>query len=1198
MRFKRNGFLWIGLSILLLLPIYFQSFFNFYPPSKQYESFLEKLEDKSEFAQRRLTQIAQWEQKEQINRHLEEILSDFRERNISYFILEENKLSFWSENSTGIPEVEKLIEKKDFYQSEHSYYKKELLSEKSKTYIALIQLYRNYPIENSYLQKSFPKDFQQPSLQRVGKDKTPYPIVFEKNVPAQFYLEFNQQSKQKHEHSLLLIFFSLGLITMMVYFFKAAPKNQPKRSLYFIFCALLLRFFFFFFSPEIFADLPFFQPHKLAFSSFIPSIGDFFLHLTALFIIIYQINLLGDRLKSKWITICYFMLSFFFAYLSIELIQLSISGSQINFKLNNFFNLSFYSLVSLVCFCLVFIITVILFHRSFKWCYQLNMHKGIPVLLGLIYLLIIAAIIDEGWIYLWCIPVVIIFILDFHYKMLKKINLSLIIIALCSGTIAFWINHEVAKKDYQQAKNVMLKLAEERDPVVEYLFNEIQNDIAEDQFLKSKLPDYWDEKEQVDAYIMEHYFDSYWDRYNINLSLCQSTDYLYLNDQERSLSCFEYFKNRIRQEGDMVSSKNLFRLQNLAGRIDYIGEIPLENDTASALLFIEFNTNYFSQNEGYPELLLDDKSRGNKPNLSNYSYAVYHFGKLVFQNGDYNYTLSPKINELTEKGIYRYQTENFHHIAYQKHQNTLIILSSQLSSLVDFLTAFTYLLIIFSAIFFLFSFSFKSFFVHFTPNLNDFSVKIQIFLIASLLAALIFVGIGSSYYIKKQYQEKNIGNLKEKIRSIRLEFESKIGSEEVLTEDKEFKNLLSRFSVQLSNVFYTDINFYDLNGELYLSSRPEIFDKGLQSRRMNPSAFEKMTDSEKSEWVQKEKIGKLEYLSAYIPFVNYENKLIAYLNLPYFVKQGRLEEEISNFLVSVINIYAGIFVLTLFISLLLINQLSRPLLLIRKQISRLKLGSSIELIEWNSEDEIGALVKEYNRIAIELNESAEQLAKTERESAWREMAKQVAHEIKNPLTPMKLSIQHLQLASKSKLPDINERIKKTTETLIQQIEILNRIASAFSAFAKLPEKDLKAIDLIPLIKNVIGLYASDATIQFEQNLKPEQAIIRADKDQLLRLLNNLIKNAIQASEDKKSPLIKLSIEQNEKYFILKITDNGVGIPESKLEKIFEPNFTTKTSGTGLGLAMSKNIVEQMNGEIKASSKEGEWTTLEICFPIA
>ncbi|GAG47127.1 unnamed protein product, partial [marine sediment metagenome] len=229
-----------------------------------------------------------------------------------------------------------------------------------------------------------------------------------------------------------------------------------------------------------------------------------------------------------------------------------------------------------------------------------------------------------------------------------------------------------------------------------------------------------------------------------------------------------------------------------------------------------------------------------------------------------------------------------------------------------------------------------------------------------------------------------------------------------------------------------------------------VFDVGLTSKKMNQEAFYQIGFNKETVFTHQENIGKLGYLSTYAQFKNKEGKPLAYINLPYFAKQSALETEISTFLVAFINIYVLIFVLSIIIAMIISNYFTQPLKLIQSKLRNVKLGKSNELIHWEERDEIGALVGEYNRMIGELSKSAELLAKSERESAWREMAKQVAHEIKNPLTPMKLSLQHMQRTWKDKSPNWDKNFESMSSTLIEQINALSTIANEFSNFAKMP----------------------------------------------------------------------------------------------------------------------------------------------------
>jgi nitrogen fixation/metabolism regulation signal transduction histidine kinase len=335
-----------------------------------------------------------------------------------------------------------------------------------------------------------------------------------------------------------------------------------------------------------------------------------------------------------------------------------------------------------------------------------------------------------------------------------------------------------------------------------------------------------------------------------------------------------------------------------------------------------------------------------------------------------------------------------------------------------------------------------------------------------------------------------------------------------------------------------------------------------------------------------------------VPFYNNKAQLIAYLNLPYFAKEGELKKELTLFLMAFINIYVFLIAISVIIALLVAGRITRPLAIIRDKISHVKLGRKNEKIDWLRKDEIGNLINEYNRMIDELAQSAELLARSERESAWREMAKQVAHEIKNPLTPMKLSIQHLERAWKDGVPDWGQRLERFTKTVVAQIDNLSAIATEFSDFAKMPRAENGKVDLYKIIGDVAGLYGDLSNIRITiipEN--PQPFYIMADEKQILRVMNNLVKNSVQAIGKDENGLIAISIVKQDDNFSVSITDNGCGIPSDMTSKIFTPNFSTKTEGMGLGLAMVKSIIENSGGSIRFESEEGRGTTFTFSLPV-
>jgi len=301
-----------------------------------------------------------------------------------------------------------------------------------------------------------------------------------------------------------------------------------------------------------------------------------------------------------------------------------------------------------------------------------------------------------------------------------------------------------------------------------------------------------------------------------------------------------------------------------------------------------------------------------------------------------------------------------------------------------------------------------------------------------------------------------------------------------------------------------------------------------------------------------------------------------------------------------LNVYVFLLLIAGSIAILIANSITKPLSKIGEKLKQFKLGGKNEPLEWNSKDELGALIEDYNRMIQKLKDSAVMLAKSEREGAWREMAKQVAHEIKNPLTPMKLSIQYLQRAHQSgrNPEDLGDLITRVTHTLIEQIDNLAAIATEFSTFAKMPQAQNQQISLNQLVGSVYELFRqrggeTSVSIQMiEKNLN-----VIADKNHLLRVLNNLIKNAIQAIPEDRHGIISIELKKEDNNAVIIVTDNGTGISEEKRDKVFVPNFTTKSSGTGLGLAMSKNIIESFYGSIYFETEVNVGTSFFVKLPI-
>ena len=300
-----------------------------------------------------------------------------------------------------------------------------------------------------------------------------------------------------------------------------------------------------------------------------------------------------------------------------------------------------------------------------------------------------------------------------------------------------------------------------------------------------------------------------------------------------------------------------------------------------------------------------------------------------------------------------------------------------------------------------------------------------------------------------------------------------------------------------------------------------------------------------------------------------------------------------------INLYLILFLASVIVAVVLSNRITQPLSLIRENLRGIQLGKKSEQIHYQAKDEIGALVREYNHKVDELAESAELLARSERESAWREMAKQIAHEIKNPLTPMKLNIQYLQRAKEEGNEHYDDFFERVTRNLIEQIDTLSGIATEFSNFAQIPKAKNEFFNLIEVIENICSLFEPNQNLQFtiEKNQQSNISIF-ADKEQFSRAILNLIKNGIQAIPADQIGEIRISVKKEKSIALLAISDNGAGISPEAEENLFQPNFTTKTSGMGLGLSIVKNIINNFGGKIWYTTKLNEGTTFYIEIPLS
>jgi len=594
-----------------------------------------------------------------------------------------------------------------------------------------------------------------------------------------------------------------------------------------------------------------------------------------------------------------------------------------------------------------------------------------------------------------------------------------------------------------------------------------------------------------------------------------------------------------------------------------------------------------------------------------YSYGIYNQG--ILSTGPYNkYPFSTIIDtsEIPTSNIQKKIKSNATELWYRASNNKTIVIAREKATPIEAITLFSYIFCIF--LFLVGILNLLILFLRIGGNLGQFrrilewNIRTQIhgtIIFISILSFVIIAIATISFFIFR-YEQNNKDRLARTMKVMTKEMEKRLDSRRALDDrvaiyDSIDNDEIEKLVNEVAEIHNVTVNVYDTLGKLHVTSESLIYREGFLSERMDPLAFYHLSRNHEVQRVQKERLADISYMSIYAPLRGTDDGIAyAYINIPFFLSQQELKQEISNFLVTIINLNAFIFLIAGVIALFITNRVTRSFSLISEKMKEVNLGKTNEEIAWKRNDEIGGLVREYNKMVKKLEVSADALAKSEREGAWREMARQVAHEIKNPLTPMKLSIQFLQKSIDNNSENVKELTAKVAKTLVEQIDHLSKIAFDFSQFANIGNTNIETFDINEVIRSLDNLYRTSHEGELKLNTVPGKIMVRADKTQMNRLFTNLIQNAIEACNGKGKCNIELNEVQTDGVVQISIKDNGEGIPKEMQSKIFVPNFTTKSSGTGLGLAMCKGIAEQAGGRIWFETKTGEGSTFYVELPVA
>lgn len=952
--------------------------------------------------------------------------------------------------------------------------------------------------------------------------------------------------------------------------------------------------------PSAYFRLGVFGRSTFRFEWFYSSLGDALLNVIALNLILVYVLAQKDNFRawvsekwSHWFSYFTILLGYFAFYLFSDTVQIVLAHSQISLDITESLQFSVervfaYLLISL--FAIFYFLITYFGFETFRYIdgnrrQFLRLHFVCILVSGIILMKYdnIALVLVGNLVYQ---IVVFQFKLPANLKRLKfdslnYLMLSAILLAM-TGSILIYRSFE--KKETDKIRKFATYLQLDRDIDGEYLLSNLMTQIKNDVVINSKMINPQAQRQSIIQRIRRTYFNTYFNNYEIDISLFdEKGNAISSKHQGKTI---DDLRRKYESQAFATSYKGIYYdgRMDLKKRKKFVCFVELERyRNVTGYLEIELRLKKFSGKRVLPQLLVDRSQRSS----NDYNYAIYQDGKLIYKSGELDYETIVDNELLEEPRLYQsgIEEQGYFHLGSKSAAKTILI-SSPVYSSVNIISNFSFLFALFlgvaSMIFLLNYLVLPGKVVQLS-----FSTKILLYSGASFIIPLVLVGMAvmtsTDVSNKKEIDKSNLKKalvMTEDVNDHLTAFYSRKINKEQLENDLS----------ELAHHSGIDLNLYSKDGRLLSSSTPMIFESNIVSKYLIAEAMDQLIQKRKESLILDESIGNFLYKTSYASVFSPETgELLGVLAAPYFASKNHLKRQQLQVFGNIINIFTFVFILSILIAYFIISKLTKPIVAIADRLHDTGFVQVNQPIEWETDDEIGTLVNEYNNMLSKLESTKVELARNEKEAAWREMAKQVAHEIKNPLTPMKLTIQHLHRILGEK-----EKDKKSLEILLSQIDTLDEIVTSFSHFAKMPTPEREPFDIRQILEKSIDLHV-DKTIN--KDLQDGTFSIMGDKKLFGRIFNNLILNAFQSMKNVQHPALSVAMNQNQDKIKIEFKDQGEGIPFEIQDKVFTPNFSTKETGSGIGLAVAKRGIEHAGGDIWFETVEGVGTTFFIELPL-
>ncbi len=800
---------------------------------------------------------------------------------------------------------------------------------------------------------------------------------------------------------------------------------------------------------------------------------------------------------------------------------------------------------------------------------------------GLLVALVVGANFSPGWArsagwLMWAVALMAsvgMFFLAPRFR-LPRWLMRLMPFALLIGTLFPLYQQE---KEKAQLPVVARKLVEERNIDEEYLLTKAAAAIRDDPLIRWRLRDDSLRRREIVARLQNLYLRQFAGRYDIHVVVGAANQ-----------SFPEAVHAFLQQARPVEPSGRVRAFRSRDARTHYFLVIPYEHPRTELIIWLRpvslFEESPYFELTRRPLLRLLDRFRIR-------DYAIYYQGELVRTYGDYPY---PRRLDVM---LDRREGNDYEHFVIKAGAENVVVLSRPHDSLWiragNYTIPILLLLIWWAVVWGLFLLARRDLRRLFP---GTFRGRLQLALVLIILFMPVTTMFWAPTYLRVSFEDTERSRILTTLRKIYQYMQS--SPPPVAPALSNIEDAQAWF-YQLGYLLRTDIHLFDYEGHLLVTTRPFLFESHILSPLMNPHALRTFRTKLPVHLVLHETIGPLTYLSAYLPIVQTGQTILSYLNISRYVNTADYEDSLNQLVMLLTNISVALLLVMLFVSIFLAQHLSRPLLLLRQRMASFQLGQNQEPIRWPHDDEFKILVATYNRLLKALQASAEALRRAERERTWREIAQQVAHEIKNPLTPMKLRIEQLRMRYDPQNPRWQRYFQDTMKMLLNQIDLLDRIASEFSEYARMPQGIPARISAHQYLRQVLTTFQDTSHVRILTDFRARPDTIRIDPHHFQQIIINLVKNAIQAiPEDAPDGRVVIRTSNEGQYVTIAVEDNGPGIPPRIRDQIFKIRFSTKRKGRGWGLPLIERLVTQAGGRIVFITEEGRGTTFYIRFPRA